>query len=66
MIAIKKITFNVLADKVLLDFLTIYLYIIDSFIISYQNSKEKVLLLLFLISFILYMNSLANGLFGYS
>jgi hypothetical protein len=28
--------------KVFLGFLTIYLSIIDSFIISYQNSKEKV------------------------
>ena len=41
MIAIKNVTLIIQTGKILLGFLTIYLSIIDSFIISYQNSRES-------------------------
>jgi hypothetical protein len=62
MIAIKNLTLIIQTGKVFLGFLTIYLSIIDSFIISYQNSKEKVLSPSLSSTFNLSMNAFFDGL----
>jgi hypothetical protein len=62
MIAIKYLTLIVQTGKVFLGFLTIYLSIIDSFIISYQNSKQKVLSPSLSSTFNLSMNASFDGL----